>query len=143
MEVQEILVERLNKLCKFLDEEYDINVGGCCYVAYCLAKLLSKDRFKFKIIIYEDYKLENRFSKISESHYHYAIGIGKYIINSAECDEDESLYRNIYYNVRPSKILNHYKNCDWNECYNSAKNKFIFRTIQVFYDDLTEDLREE
>ena len=101
-EVQEILAERLNKLCRFLDEEYDINAGGCCYVAYCLAKLLSKDKFKFRVIIYEDYELEDRFSEISGSHYHYAIGIGNYTINSAECDEDESFCRNIYYNVRAS-----------------------------------------
>lgn len=141
-EIQEILAERLNKLCRFLDEEYDINAGGCCYVAYCLAKLLSKDKFKFRVIIYEDYELEDRFSEISGSHYHYAIGIGNYTINSAGCDKDESFCRNIYYNVRASEILDHYKNCGWNECYNSAKNKFIFRTIQVFYDDLTEDLRE-
>ena len=142
MEVQEILAERLNNLCKFLDEEYEINVGGCCYIAYCLAKLLSKDKFKFSVIVYEDYELEDKFSEISESHYHYAIGIGSYTINSAECDEDKSFYRNVYYNVRASEILNHYKNRSWNKCYNSAKNRFIFRTIQVFYDDLTEDLRE-
>lgn len=139
-EVQEILVERLNKLCTFLDVEYDINAGGCCYIAYCLATLLSKDKFKFKVIIYEDYELEDRFSKISESHYHYAISIGDYTINPA--DAEGRFFRNIYYNVKASEILDHYKNCSWNNCYNSAKNKFIFRTIQVFYDDLTEDLRE-
>ena len=139
-EVQEILAERLNNLCKFLDEEYEINVGGCCYIAYCLARLLSKDKFKFSVIVYEDYELEDKFSEISEGHYHYAIGIGNYTINPAECDED--FCRNIYYNVRASEILDHYKNRSWNKCYNSAKNRFIFRTIQVFYDDLTEDLRE-
>lgn len=139
-EVQEILAERLNNLCKFLDEEYDINAGGCCYIAYCLAKLLSKDKFKFRVIVYEDYELKDKFSEISESHYHYAIGIGNYTINPTECDED--FCRNIYYNVRASEILNHYKNNSWNEYYNSTKNKFIFKIIRVFYDDLTEDLRE-
>lgn len=139
-EVQEILAERLNNLCKFLDEEYEINAGGCCYIAYCLARLLSKDKFKFSVIVYEDYELEDKFSEISEDHYHYAIGIGNYIINSCGCDED--FCRNIYYNVRASEILNHYKNNSWNECYNSTKNKFIFKIIRVFYDDLTEDLRE-
>ena len=94
-EVQEILAERLNNLCRFLDEEYEINVGGCCYIAYCLAKLLSKDKFKFRVIVYEDYELEDKFSEISESHYHYAIGIGNYTINPAECDED--FCKNIYY----------------------------------------------
>ena len=139
-EVQEILAERLNNLCKFLDEEYGINFGGCCYIAYCLARLLSKDKFEFSVIVYEDYELEDKFSEISEGHYHYAISIGNYIINSDGCDED--FCKNIYYNVRASEILNHYKNNSWNEQYASTKNKFIFKIIRAFYGDLTEDLRE-
>ena len=142
-EIQEILAERLDKLCKFLDDEYDINAGGCCYVAYCLAKLLSKDQFDFKVIIYEEYELGDKFSKVFDNHYHYAIDIGNYIINSAECDEDESLYKNTYYNVKASEILDHYKNHSWNDYYNSSKNRFISKTIQIFYDDLTKDLREK
>ena len=65
-EIQEILAERLNKLCRFLDEEYDVNCGGCCYIAYCLARLLSRDKFKFKVIIYEDYELEENVYTLKE-----------------------------------------------------------------------------
>ena len=141
-EIQEILAERLNKLCRFLDEEYDVNCGGCCYIAYCLARLLSRDEFKFKVIIYEDYELEEKFSEVARSHYHYAISIGKYTINAADCDDDDSFCRNVYTGVKASELLSHYQKCSWNDCYNTQKNQFIFKTIKVFYDDLTEDLRE-
>lgn len=141
-EIQEILAERLNKLCRFLDEEYDVNCGGCCYIAYCLARLLSRDKFKFKVIIYEDYELEEKFSEVARSHYHYAISIGKYAINAADCDDDDSFCRNVYTGVKASELLSHYQKCSWNDCYNTQKNQFIFKTIKVFYDDLTEDLRE-
>lgn len=139
--MQEILTERLNKLCKFLDDEYDINAGGCCYIAYCLARLLSRDKFKFKVIIYEDYILEDRFSEVIGSYWHYAIGIGEYTINSCDCDDD-NFCKNVYTGVKASEILTHYQNGSWNNCYNSRKNSFIFKTIKVFYNDLTEDLRE-
>ena len=32
------LVSELNTLCDRLDEDYNINFGGCCYVAYILMK---------------------------------------------------------------------------------------------------------
>lgn len=141
-EVQEILADRLNKLCKFLDEEYDINSGGCCYIAYCLARLLSRDKFRFTVIIYEDYECEDKFSELDTSHYHYAIGVGNNVINDADCEDDLEFVKNVYRNVKASEILNHYQARSWNKCYNANKNSFIFKTIKVFYNDLTEDLRE-
>ena len=36
------LIYWLNRTCKSLDDRYDINRGGCCYVAYVIAKLLDK-----------------------------------------------------------------------------------------------------
>ena len=142
-EVQEILVERLNKLCEFLDLEYDINAGGCCFVTYCLARLLSRDKFRFKVVIYEEEPLENKFDEVSGSHWHYAIELGNLIINDYGCEHDHTLYKNVYKGVKASQILEHYQTRGWNNLYNSNKNSFIFKTIKVFYNDLTEDLREE
>ena len=36
------LIYWLNRTCKLLDDRYNINRGGCCYVAYVIAKLLDK-----------------------------------------------------------------------------------------------------
>ena len=40
------LIYWLNRTCKSLDDRYDINRGGCCYVAYVIAKLLDKYQVK-------------------------------------------------------------------------------------------------
>lgn len=130
---------RLNNLCRFLDDTYDINNGGCCYIAYCFARLLSRDKFKFKVVVYENYRLGKRFDIVKRnSHYHYAISIGDYIINEI----DKTLFRQEYTGVKASELLVHYQNNSWNSKYNIQKNQFIFKTIKVFYEDLTEDLRE-
>lgn len=143
LETKEILVERLNKVCLLLHDLYYINSGGCCYIAYCFAKLLKKDNFRFNVVIYETHELkEKEFNNLSEEHYHYAISIGGYVINSDYCDEDEGLYKKVYHKVKVQDILNHYYNNKWNECYDTSKNDFIFKIIKNFYNDLTEDLRE-
>lgn len=144
--VQTTVAERLNNLCKFLDEVYMVNSGGCCYIAYCLARMLSRDKFKFKFIIYEaDYPVSVRnLNELVESHYHYGLLLGdKFPINDCECFHDLEIFKTILPKVKPSEILFHYKACNWNPHYNKQKNDFIFKTIKVFYNDLTEDLREE
>lgn len=139
---KETLVERLDKLFQFLDEEYGINAGGCCFAAYCLAKLLSRDKVEFSVVVYEVHKLVADFNKLSNGHYHYAIMIGNYCVNSEDYDDDPSLVRTVYSRVKASDILNHYKKHSWNECYDVSKNNFILKAIKMFYNDLTEDLRE-
>ncbi len=134
-----ILAEKLNRLCDFLDEEYNINCGGCCYVAYCMAKILSQDNINFKLIVYEHFDLEEEFDKVVDSHYHYAISLEDIIINKCGCDEDTNLYRTEYL-VNPPEILAHYKKGDWNTEYDCSKNHFVYKTIKFFYEDFYESL---
>lgn len=138
-EIKGILAERLNKVCTFLNSAYNINAGGCCYVAYCFAKLLERDNMKYKIVVYEDYKIGGTFHKLSDSHYHYAIALGKAIINPVD---DDTFVINKY-QVSSSDILKHYNKEKWNDCYDASKNLFINKILKNFYYDLTEDLREE
>ena len=138
-----IVAERLNKLCKFLDETYDINAGGCCFVTYCIAKLLKQDKFKFKIVIFDNYPVVGKtLADIDGSHFHYSIMLGDYLINSGDCEENFSFIQSVFSKVKVSDILDHYKTNFWNTEYNKQKNSFISKTLKVFYDDLTEDLRE-
>ena len=143
-EVQEILSERLNKLCRFLNAEYNVNSGGCCYIAYCLAKFLSDDKFKFTLLVYSEDKLDKgNFKDLNYSCFHYALSLGNFYINSDGCDADDDLYETRYSKVKASDLLKHYKNGNWNCCYNKEKNDFLFKIIKTFYADLTEDLREK
>lgn len=141
IEVQETLIRRLNRLCDFLDEEYDINSGGCCYIAYCIAKLLTSDKFKFKVLIYDYYPLDiKKFDKVIGSHFHYAISLRGGVINPGSFNTN--LCSTPYSRVSASKILKHYERGSWNTDYDLSKNEFVYKTIKMFYEDLTEDLRE-
>lgn len=45
------LVDSLNKLCITLEDNYDINCGGCCYVAYEIAKHLDRLNIRYQLAI--------------------------------------------------------------------------------------------
>lgn len=134
-----ILAEKLNSFCNFLNDEYNINYGGCCYVAYCIAKLLSRDNIYFKLVVYEYYDLEEKFKDVSESHYHYAISLEDIIINECDCEDNDDLYR-VDYIVKASEILSHYKKRSWNSNYDCSKNNFIYKSIKSFYEDFYESV---
>lgn len=124
-------------LCKFLDNVYKINAGGCCYVAAIIAKLLEKDEVDFSVIVYNcDY---DDFYDIDCSQYHYTLRIGEYIINNdgyEECPYSE------YPNTYSIDLSDHYNECEWNTWYDTNRNKRIKRIIKDFYNDFTYDLRE-
>lgn len=137
------LCHKLNSLFIFLDEVYNINSGGCCYVASVLANLLEEDEIEFSIIVYDcDYE---NFYDISRSQFHYAIRILNTdfngIVNGYE-DHDEWEF-NEFDNVTAIDLLDHYKECSWNDYYNVFRNKYIKGLITKFYKDFTYDLREE
>ena len=74
------LAYNLNELCLNLDEHYDINNGGCCFVAACIAECLEKYGIEFSVLVYDCY--ENEFNEIDCSHYHYMIVFNNTIINN-------------------------------------------------------------
>ena len=45
-------------------------------------------------------------------------------------------------NIDPTLIWEHYKEQEWNDCYDSNKNDFIWEILEKFYYECTEDLRE-
>lgn len=136
---------RMNEVCKLLDILYDVNCGGCCYIAYCLSKLLSKDGIDYDVIVISDdcYELNNceTLNDISCSCSHYGISIGGHLINIDNKDLEYE-YVKYFNNVHPDDIKEHYENEDWNNCYNTDKNDFIWEMLKNFYYDITQNLRE-
>ena len=127
---------KLNDLCIFLNCVYDINYGGCCYLAYLIAKSLEKTNFKFSVVVYRC--TCDDFYDLDCGHYHYAIKLGDDIINGYEEDD----YK-IFDNVSSTDLLDHYKECDWNDYYRTRKNALIKQVVNNFYKDFIHDLREE
>ena len=134
------LSARLDKLCKFLDELYDINCGGCCYVAACLAECLQKDNISYQVVVLECPEDIVKFSKIQRSCCHYFLSINNNDINGY--NEVEDYEYQVFDNVSYRSLFNHYKKCGWNTFYNREKNKFIKNIIKRYYEDFTSSLRE-
>lgn len=134
-----LLVCKLNKLCRFLNELYDINSGGCCFVATCLARLLDQDKVKYKIgIDYGDDSDVDSISELNHAVFHVVLIINGELVNPDETDSYET------YEIKNWRELYDYYNRvhDWSSFYNKCQNSFISKTIANFYYDFTEDLRE-
>lgn len=129
------LFYKLNSLFYFLDDTYKINSGGCCFVASVLARLFEKDGIEFSVIVY-DCEYDN-FYDIDCSQYHYTLRLGENILNAY----DECYYSE-FFNVCAKDLEEHYKECNWNDCYNRKRNNYIKRIIKNFYNDFTSSLRE-
>lgn len=142
------LVNSINRLCEFLDYEYSINNGGCCYVASILAINLERLKIPYSLVVYDscgkDFasinrevstKIKNRQSSRSVTglwtcnHYClYIPGIGE--INSME---DFGYNRYIIRPVSSSNIKWIYKTGSWNDHYDPSDNKTVRSIIKAFF----------
>ena len=113
------LFKEINKLCVCLQDEYDINNGGCCYVAACIAEQLESHSIPFKVIHY-NLRTCHYCIKVSD-RYLNRDGYYKYEISEVlECSS-EYLY-NIYYET------------DWNFRYNTIYNSKVRKRIKELFD---------
>ena len=137
------LAEALDKACIELDNKYNINNGGCCYVAYVLFKLLEKDGLNPILIIndYSDYLDENDIEyNLKYSHYHYCVKICNKYINYIDDGEDLD-YVEIP-NISAKEVLNLYKNGSWNRDYDKSLNKKIAKILKTKYFGITSNIRK-
>ena len=139
--VNKLMASRLNNLFSFLGDIYDINSGGCCYIAYLIAKLLESDNISYKVVVYNRLPIKGRkFSKLTHNCNHYCISVGDYLINN---DNWEASYTKFYSKVSSDDLLQHYLKYTWNDDYDTSENEFLSKVIPMFYYDFTKDLREE
>ena len=142
-EYQSRLAYKLNDLCIMLDALEDVNNGGCCFVAYCIANELFKDGYKdFNLVVYND-EGENfdSLQDIPNSQIHYAIKFQDVVINKGDFDDEYSISDIPLFN--PKSLNKHYKRFSWNEIYSKKKNNLIKKTIENYYKDFVSDLYEE
>lgn len=143
------LLKNLNSLCRFLDETYNVNMGGCCYLASLIAKHLDKLNIKYDLIIYDNYSRnrENiKYEVISRrrnkglnnsvtgrySCNHYCIRLrGAGVINGNGDYTEEHRYS--IPNISYKNIRWIYKNSRWNKCYKVQYNKTIKNIVKEFF----------
>lgn len=141
---QQELTTKLSVLCRKLDDKYDVNNGGCCFLAYCIARELEKRDISFDLVLYDD-ELPSEFTlynnikehnkdRIPLGHFtvaHYTLRIGNVIINSSEWPDEYQVVKNI----SCSDIKYIYYHGSWNRLYNRKYNRVISRLVHKFFKD--------
>lgn len=141
------LLKSLNSLCKFLDDTYNVNSGGCCFLAAVIAKHLDKLGLNYDLVIYDYYEKDqasiehevialHKNKDISKSvtgrHScsHYCLNlIGAGIIN----DDDDNYHQYFIPDVSYKNIYWIYKRGSWNDCYEVRHNKTIKNIVKEFF----------
>lgn len=143
------LVSDLNLLCENLVGSYNINKGGCCFIAYLIAQHLDKLGLEYQLIVYSDerkdrvgishevysmiknFQDDESFVTGNNTCYHYAIYLdGGGVINPGRCDHT-------YYisGLQAKNIWWLYKVGRWNTEYNIHFNRRVRRTINSFFNE--------
>jgi len=114
------LFKDLNNLCLNLSDEYNINCGGCCYVAACIAAQLEKFNIPFKIIHYQLYSC------------HYAIKVSDRYINRDGYRKKE-IYEVLECSSR--EVFERYYSGDWNPTYKTSHNSIVHKKINQIFNE--------
>lgn len=141
------LIKSLNKLCDELNKLYNINCGGCCYVAYLIASHLEKLKIEYSLIVLTKEKKNsaeinkeistmktNRINNCSITRKNTCSHYYIYIKNIGNINKAYSSYRR--YVIDPVKAVNiHwiYKTGDWNSFYLKKNNKILKTEFDNFF----------
>lgn len=109
------LFTALNKLCDEMNYSYDINCGGCCYVAAVLAENLENANIPFKVVC-------------CFSPTHYWIKVPDRNINRDGFKGDVT-----YLNSKDLYIKYYSNNRYWNRCYNRRWNLIVSTRIKALF----------
>lgn len=141
------LAKSLNTLCNILDKVYNINSGGCCFLATVISRHLDILGIEYSLVIYDTCKRDNInieyevinccksstssvVGRYTCSHYClYIKGIG--LINAG--NYKSGYFKFVIPDISCKNIRWVYKNGKWNSCYNTRCNKVIKDTVKEFF----------
>ena len=112
------LFKQLNSLCKELDYRYNINSGGCCFIAAVISEQLEIYNIPHTIIYYNFYGC------------HYAIRVKDRIINRCDYKIKEIVSDKFISSV---DLYFTYNNEYWNKTYNKKHNPIIKRKVKSLF----------
>lgn len=110
------LFKRLNSLCENMNCSYDINCGGCCYVAAVISEQLEIYGIPFKVAV-------------TYSPTHYAIKVNDRFINrdGFKFSKEDLIPWDSKY------LYDTYRYGDWNDCYNRRWNLIVQTRIKSLF----------
>lgn len=130
----EFVVTKLNYTAYELDRLYNINSGGCCYLAYKIAYWLEKYGIEYYFVIQNDNPIINDIGK----HYCLQVLPSKLYLNKSP------LYTHIKSIKRTSsQILDYYKKSSWSEKYDALNNVFVDNLIDNIFEFKINTWRED
>ena len=133
------LVNNLNELCDDLRNEYDINCGGCCYVAYEIAKHLDRFHISYELRVLNDYPISQKelakgLEPISGCntccHYYLMVHGGGSVNKGSFC----SWYHDyVIAGINHRNLNRLYRTGSWNSVYKRKNNKLIKKIISLHF----------
>lgn len=141
-----ILVTKLNELCYKLDKKYNINSGGCCLVAWIIARACENLNIRYKIKLYPDDIIDSKISirdafrngKMGTFH-HIALIIDNKSVNDPHCFLK---YVEISY-IKSSWLKKcYFSNTNWNKRFNSKNSILIEKKLIKFFNEFSNENRK-
>ena len=117
---RKVLFRKINELCLVLDSKYNVNNGGCCYLAACISEQLELYNIPFKVIHYD------------LCGCHYAIKVSDRYLN--RCDYRKKEITEIL-SYTSKDLFELYLSRNWNEMYKTKYNSTIKNLIQKLFDE--------
>ena len=111
------LFKALNNLCCKMNNSYNINCGGCCFVAAVIAEQLEIVNIPFKVAYVEDPT-------------HYAIKVSDRFINRDDFKFDKNFD---LYGWDSEFLFKTYKENTWNNCYDKRNNLIVKTKIKSIF----------
>ena len=128
---------------EWLAENLWINNGGCCFIAYVVAKNLEKRNIPYSLMVYdyEDYSYEEVSDTLFvKSFNHYAIKTEYGIINGDSQCEDPDCQSYEFTDFDSESIYNLYKRNDWNSDYDTDENSFTESIVTLLLNRVLDEL---
>ena len=144
------IARQLNKLCQKLSEEYNINSGGCCFIAYEIAKHFDRLGLKYELRIYDGYDKNQEAinsevkGKYKNNSYSESV-VGNYScthyflwLNGAGAINEETDYFKDWKaysiaNINHTHIRWIYRISLWNDEYDISNNPKIKKIINSYF----------
>lgn len=141
------LLEKLENECQALNDDYSINSGGCCFLAYIIAKEFDKRDVNYDLVIGDNYKTrdynsiyaevinqtENDLEEESVVGYntvnHYFLSVDGFYLNSN--DGYNILWTIPVSDYVPIKWI--WEHGEWNKCYDTKYNKKVTKRIKSIF----------
>lgn len=131
----------LNQLLESLDYEYDMNSGGCAFVAYSIAKNLSEKNIPYEVVLYPSIWVNTGgpreiYKEHKSVHHVLVLCDSKYLLNDTGYSLSKETIKKYKISLTPGQVRYYYKTCRWNPRYDKKYNSVISRKINNFFKQL-------